>query len=119
TPSVSVTVHVWVPLKSTVVFWSTPGPVRWKLWNADWSLTWITYVPAARCVTATPFIFSVMFVPSFVPTVATSWPGGGRGGWGGGGGGVGGGGGGGGGGPGGGPVLTWTVPTMFTCTVQW
>ena len=68
-----------MPLKSISVFLSTPGPVRWKLWNVELSRTWITYVPAVRCVTAAPFIVSVMFVPSLVPTVARSWPGGGGG----------------------------------------
>src|SRR5947207_481672 len=53
-------------------------------------------MPAERCVTATPLRVRLMFVPSFVPTVATRASGGGGGG-GGGVGGVGGRGGGGGG----------------------
>jgi hypothetical protein len=40
-PSVKVTVHVTVPVVSTSVAWSTPGPVRWKLCSGDRSCTWI------------------------------------------------------------------------------
>jgi hypothetical protein len=54
-PATNVTVHVTWPTNETVVDLSMlPGPLRWKLWSGDWSLTTIVYVPAASDVTAAP-----------------------------------------------------------------
>jgi hypothetical protein len=53
-PATSVTFHVAIPMNETVVVWSTPGPLRWKLWLDDWSLTVIVYDPAGSDVTAAP-----------------------------------------------------------------
>jgi hypothetical protein len=54
-PATSVTFHVAVPTNETVVVWLTPpGPLRWKLWLDDWSLTMIVYDPAGSDVTAAP-----------------------------------------------------------------
>src|SRR3954452_24787272 len=40
-PFASVTFHVVTPVPETLVVLSTPGPVRWKLWMLDRSLTLI------------------------------------------------------------------------------
>jgi hypothetical protein len=40
-PAAKVTVHVTCPTNASVVNWSTPGPLRWKLWFVAWSLTMI------------------------------------------------------------------------------
>jgi hypothetical protein len=57
-PATSVTFHVTVPTNDTVVVLLTPpGPLRWKLWLDDWSLTMIVYEPAATDVTAAPEAF--------------------------------------------------------------
>jgi hypothetical protein len=45
-PGTNDTVQVSTPMDGTVVFWSVPGPKRWKLWFAALSSTWIVYVPA-------------------------------------------------------------------------
>src|SRR4051795_10363553 len=53
---------------------STPGPFRWKLCCSERSLTEMSYVPGASCVTAFPFASrSEMTNASFVPTTATSF----------------------------------------------
>jgi hypothetical protein len=64
------TVHVVEPTKSTVVERSTPGPVRWKSWLADWSVTSIVYVPGVSSVTGDPPLVSEMVNPG--PTLADS-----------------------------------------------
>src|SRR4051794_26978025 len=62
-PFLSVTVHVNVPFGPTPVFLFTPGPVRWKLWMLDKSLTTILYLPALRLVTFVLPFLSVIVKP--------------------------------------------------------
>jgi hypothetical protein len=45
-PAANESVQVTMPIEATSVFWSTPGPWRWKLWLAALSSTWIVNVPA-------------------------------------------------------------------------
>jgi hypothetical protein len=72
-PSTSVTVNVWSPTVSTPVATLTPGPVRSKLWSAEWSWTRSVYVPAARWVTAFPVAsLSEIVNESLGPTSPTS-----------------------------------------------
>src|SRR5882757_2115952 len=61
-PFFSFTVHFVVPVPLTLVFLSTPAPVRWKSWidARSWMVT--TYVPAF-----TVFLFIVIVKPG--PTV--------------------------------------------------
>src|SRR5262245_34406336 len=69
-PFLSVTVHVNVPCEPTPVFLFTPGPLRWKLWMFERSLTTILYLPAFRLVTFWPLFFSVIVKPG--PSTAFS-----------------------------------------------
>src|SRR6476646_4085939 len=66
-PFFRVTFHVYVLTAETLVFLSTPGPVRWKLWMLDLSLTVIVYVPCG-----TDFLLIVIVKPG--PSVAVSVP---------------------------------------------
>ena len=45
-PFLRVIANVFVPTAGTLVFTFTPGPVRWKLWMLDLSLTTSLYFPA-------------------------------------------------------------------------
>ena len=47
----------------TLVFLFTPGPVRWKLWTFDKSLTVIEYFPDLIFVTFVPLFLSVIVKP--------------------------------------------------------
>ena len=71
-PFFSLTVTVFVPLNGVVViFLFTPGPVRWKSWMFDLSLTVILYEPALSVFTlAVPFL-RVMVKPG--PTVPVNF----------------------------------------------
>src|SRR3954468_21447950 len=62
-PFLSVTVHVNVPFAPTPVFLFTPGPVRWKLWMFDRSLTTILYFPALSEATFLPLFFRLIVKP--------------------------------------------------------
>src|SRR3954471_11797810 len=61
-PFFNFTVHFVVPVPLTLVFLSTPGPVRWKSWIDARSWIVIAYVPAF-----TAFLFIVIVKPG--PTV--------------------------------------------------
>jgi hypothetical protein len=68
-----VTIQSIVVVPPTLVAWSTPGPVRWKLWSGALSLTVIVYVPGAMFVTGepSPCLSSMLALAS---TVANSVP---------------------------------------------
>src|SRR3954452_4479063 len=61
-PFFNLSVHFVVPVPLTLVFLSTPGPVRWKSWIDARSWMVIAYVPAF-----TLFLFIVIVKPG--PTV--------------------------------------------------
>src|SRR3954452_24712144 len=64
-PFFNFTVHFVVPVPATLVFLSTPGPVRWKSWIDARSRMVITYVPAF-----TVFLFIEIVKPG--PTLPVS-----------------------------------------------
>src|SRR5918911_3548954 len=69
-PFLSLSVTVFVPLAATVVITLLTGPLRWKLWMFDLSVTTNLYVPALSVVTFAPPFFNVIVKPG--PTVPVS-----------------------------------------------
>ena len=64
----------FVPVAATdVITLLTPGPVRWKSWMLDLSLTVIVNEPAFSVLTGLPLDVSAIVKPG--PTVPTSLPG--------------------------------------------
>jgi hypothetical protein len=68
---VKLSVQVTTVVSDTSVIWSTPGPVRWKLWLAELSWTSTSYVPGSRFVTGCPL--KVSEIVKFGPTVPISF----------------------------------------------
>jgi hypothetical protein len=67
-PGENVTSQLVLPVASTPVVRSTPGPSRWKLWMVALSLTFTVYEPGASVVTGAPLWVNEIVKPG--PTVA-------------------------------------------------
>src|SRR4051794_6513342 len=73
-PFLSVTVHVGELLPDTLVFLSTPDPLRWKLWIVAGSLTLTVHVPCGSDVTFFPPLVSEILNELSPPTEAFRVP---------------------------------------------
>src|SRR5712691_369805 len=68
-PFLSASVHVLLPVPFTLVLLRTPGPLSWKFWVFETSLTTNVYLPAGSVVTRLPSSRRKM---KWLPTVACS-----------------------------------------------